>query len=47
MLVLLYFWNVFCSRLEWDKIEWEGIGKDGATALADVLRVTKDFKILK
>ena len=38
---------VFCSRLEWDKIEWERIGKDGAAALADVLRVTKDFKILK
>ena len=39
--------TVFSFRLEWDKIEWERIGKDGATALADVFRVTKDFKILK
>ena len=38
---------VFSFRLEWDKIEWERIGKEGATALADVLKVTKDFKILK
>ena len=38
---------VFSFRLEWDKIEWERIGKEGAAALAYVLRVTKDFKILK
>ena len=38
---------VFSFRLEWDKIEWERVGKEGAAALADVLRVTKDFKILK
>ena len=39
--------TVFSLRLEWDKIEWERIGKDRATALANVFRVTKDFAILK
>ena len=38
---------VFSFRLEWDKIGWERVGKDGATALANVFRVTKDFTILK
>ena len=42
-----YFWNVFCFRLEWNKIVWDGIGEDGATALADVLQLTKNFTILK
>lgn len=45
VLPFLEWFSLF--RLEWDKIEWERIGKEGAAALADVLRVTKDFKILK
>ena len=32
--------TVFCFRLEWDKIEWERIGKDRATALANVFVLT-------
>ena len=45
--LVLLFLECFCFRLEWNKIQWDGIGEDGATALADVLRVTKDFTILK
>ena len=44
---VLLFLECFCSRLERDKIVWEGIGEDGATVLADYLRVAKDFAILK
>ena len=35
------------SSLDWDKYKWTGIGDEGATALADVLRLTKSFKMLK
>ena len=35
------------SSLDWDKYKWTEIGDEGATALADVLRLTKSFKMLK
>ena len=38
--------DVYIYSLEWDEIQWKGIGDEEAIALTDP-RVFKSFKILK
>lgn len=47
-LLFILLLKYFSSSLDWDKYKWTGIGDEGTTALADVLRLpTKSFKKLK